>query len=263
MLPNFLIVGPPKSGTTSLQFYLNKHPDIYATGEAHFFNANYEKGIKWYENYFKEYDNQKLIGEKTPAYFFEEEIPERVKKHLPDVKLIFIFRNPIKRAYSHYWHNVRHGREEASSFEEAIDLKNELDSKYIDVSRYVNHVKRWLKYFPKKNMFFLTIEEIDQKKLNEILEFLNIEDKFDFGELKRYNIGGAVRSKTLAKIAQNKIVKKIPYISELIKRGINMKRGKTPPINSKTKERLQNYFIDYNLELEKITGLNTDFWRKK
>ena len=263
MLPNFLIVGPPKSGTTSLQFYLNRHPEIFVTGEAHFFNLNYEKGIDWYEKYFEEVKNEKAIGEKTPAYFFNKKTPERIKKNLPDIKLIFIFRDPIKRAFSEYWHNVRHGIEDADSFEEAIKLDEGLKSKYIDISKYVTHLEKWFKYFPKKNMFFLTLEELNQNKLEEILKFLGIKQKIDFGELKKYNIGGSVRSKTLSKIVKNRIVKKIPYFSEFIKRGVNMKRGKTPPINPDTRKKLEKKFYKYNSELGKITGLNTDVWGEK
>jgi len=263
MLPNFLIVGPPKSGTTSLQIYLDRHPDLYVTGEAHFFNSHYKKGIEWYEEFFKDYNNEKLIGEKTPAYFFEKEVPKRVKKYLPDIKLIFIFRDPVKRAYSQYWHNVRHGREDSDTFEDAIGFGKKLKSKYLEISKYVKYLKEWEKYFPKKNMFFLTIEEINQKKLEEILDFLGIDHKFEFGELKKYNIGGSIRSKKLAEMTQSNFVKKIPYLSEFIKRGLNMKRGKTPPMNTDTRKKLQKFFIKYNNELEKLTGLDTKIWRKK
>ncbi len=266
MLPNFLIVGPPKSGTTSLKIYLNKHPDIFCHGETHFFNSNYEKGIEWYKNFFEGH-SEKLIGEKTPNYFFNEEVPARVKKHLPDVKLIFIFRNPIDRAYSHYWHNVRKGREDNDTFEKAIRKElngktEEVKENYLEISKYVIHVKRWLDYFPKNKMFFLIVERLNNTKLNEILDFLNIDDSFKFGDLKKYNIGGSPRSKTIAKISQNSYVKKIPYLSDFLNRVINMKRGKVPSIDRDIKKELDDYFEKYNIELEKITGLNTNVWKK-
>lgn len=264
MLPNFLIVGPPKSGTTSLQFYLNKHPEVYTTGEAHFFNANYEKGIEWYEKFFEKHNNEKAIGEKTPGYFFDEKTPERIKKELVDVKLLFIFRDPIKRAYSQYWHNVRHAYENAKTFEEAFEkeLKDKADSnsKYLEISKYIVHIKRWNKYFPKSKMFFLTMESLDQEVLKDVLGFLEVDKDFDFGELKKYNIGGATRSKSLAKVSQNEIIKKIPYMSEVIKRGVNMKRGKAPEINPITRKRLNKYFEPFNKELEEFTTLDLGKW---
>jgi len=266
MLPNFIIAGPPKSGTTSLQLYLDKHPDVFVTGEAHFFDNNYEKGLKWYETYFEKYQNEKAIGEKSPSYFFGPDVPERIKKHIPEAKLLFIFRDPIKRAYSHYWHNVRHAREKAKTFELAVeneinDMKNE-DNVYLKISNYVTHLKRWEKTFPKSKMYFLTLENLNKDVLYEILEFLDVDPNFDFGELKKFNIGGAVRSKSLAKFAQNKFVKKIPYLSEGIKRGVNMRRGKTPEIDASTKNKLKKYFEPYNDELAKFTGLDLSIWNK-
>ena len=262
MLPNFLIVGPPKSGTTSLQFYLDRHPDVFVTGEAHFFNYNYEKGIGWYEKFFEEANDEKAIGEKTPAYFFDEKTPELIKKDLGNIKLLFIFRNPIKRANSQYWHDVRHARENAKTFEEVAEreMGNNSKSNYLEISKYVTHLKRWNKYFSKSKMFFLTMENLNKEVLKDALVFLKVDEDFDFGELKRYNVGGSVRSNFLAKTSQNKIVKKIPYLSEFIKRGVNMRRGKTPEIKPETKEELRKYFEPYNKELIKFTGLDLSKW---
>lgn len=265
MLPNFIIAGPPKSGTTSLQFYLDKHPDIYVKGEAHFFNKNYKKGLEWYEAYFKNYQNEKAIGEKSPSYFYSKDVPSRIKKHIPDVKLLFIFRDPIKRAYSQYWHNVRHATEKAGTFEIAVDneLKDMDNDEYIylKISNYIMHLKRWGEYFSKSKMFFLTLENLNKDVLYEILEFLNVDPNFNFGELKKFNVGGSVRSKSLAKFAQNKFIKKIPYLSEGIKRKVNMRKGKTPEISSSTRKKLKSYFEPYNNELAEFTGLDLSAWK--
>ena len=251
MLPNFLIVGPPKSGTTSLQLYLNRHPDIFCRGETHYYDENYNKGIKWYEKQFEKAKGEKRIGEKTPDYFYIEGIPEKIKKDFPDIKLLFILRDPIKRAYSHYYHNLRRGVEE-KSFEKHLNEK----SIYINVSMYIEHIKRWKKYFSEKQMYFLKMNDLNQTKLQKIAEFLRVESNFDFGELKRYNIGGSPRTKTLAKISQNKKKKKIPILSEGIKRGINMKRGKYPEMKKETEQKLKKIFKPYNEELKKQTNLN-------
>ena len=257
MLPNFLIVGPPKSGTTSLQLYLSRHPDIFVKGETHFFDRKYNKGLEWYEELFKERENEKAVGEKTPAYFYEKDIPSKIKKDLPDVKLLFIFRDPIKRAHSHYWHNVRHASEKSKTFEEAIEKK---DSEYLEISKYITYLKKWNKYFPKSKLFFMTVENLNQDVLRDALGFLDVDTNFKFGELKKYNVGGAVRSTRLAKISQNNLVKKIPYLSEFIKRGLNMKRGKTPEINEGTKKKLKKYFKKYNKGLSEFTGLDLNCW---
>ena len=104
MLPNFLICGASKSGTTTLQEVLCTHPDIFmpkkkrANGrEIHFFNndKNFAKGIEWYEKQFEGWNGEKAIGEKTPSYLCTPCVPERIHRFLPDVKLIFILRHPV------------------------------------------------------------------------------------------------------------------------------------------------------------------------
>lgn len=106
MLPNFLIVGAARAGTTSLYYYLKQHPDVFMSPkkEIDFFDVdkNFEKGLDWYERYFEGYTGQKAIGEASPLYMYLEKVPKRIAKVIPDVKLIFILRNPVDRAYSHY-----------------------------------------------------------------------------------------------------------------------------------------------------------------
>lgn len=108
---DFIIVGAMKSGTSSLAFHLSNHPDIYMPeSEVHFFNDDeaYEKGYQHYLNQF-EYLQNKIVGEKTPTYSYLKKCPERIYDFNANVKLIWIFRNPVDRAYSNYWHAVKRG----------------------------------------------------------------------------------------------------------------------------------------------------------
>lgn len=269
MLPNFLIVGPPKCGTTSLQIYLSQHKEIFIPNpgkEIHFFDENYEKGIKWYEKFFESVKKEEAIGEKSPSYFFHPEAPKRIKKHIPNAKIIFIFRNPVDRAYSHYWHNVRAAGENMS-FEGAIkreingETKNNA-SKYLEIGKYVVHLRRWEKYFPKSQMFFMVMEDLNIENIKKLLKFLGVDEDLYIKEFKKYNIGGAPRSKILSKVSQHPVIKKIPYLSDFINRVINMRRGKYPPMKVATRRYLLNYFEPYNRELEKFTGLNLERWEK-
>src|SRR5262245_33715274 len=101
-LPNFLIVGAMKCGTSTLLGYLRQHREIYiARREVHFFDrdSQYRLGIEWYEKQFGSSPQHRAVGEKTPAYCFVPEAAKRIHRHLPDVKLIWIFRDPVARAY--------------------------------------------------------------------------------------------------------------------------------------------------------------------
>ena len=132
-LPDFIIIGAMKSGTSILyNKFLSQHPCIQRATkkEIHFFDNKYSKGILWYKSHFptlKEKNNFKvknsqnmLIGEASPFYIFYPHTARRVYEVLPKVKLIAILRNPVDRAYSHYHHIVRNNKENLS-FEAAIE----------------------------------------------------------------------------------------------------------------------------------------------
>lgn len=275
MLPNFLIPAPPKCGTTSLRNYLAQHPEVYAyPKEIHFFDENWHRGIKWYEKHFKP---AKAVGEKTPAYFFDRDVPERVKDVLPDVKLIFIFRNPVDRAYSHYWHNVRVGAEKRS-FEKAIEdeLKNhdtfhikyrrysthsdewkKPDShlfRYVGISCYSVFLRRWFRFFCKHQMKFLLLEELSQQKMREVTEFLGI-NPFTF-DMEKHNVGGMPKNRFVVKLIER--IGWIPVLTDFLIHRINKKRY--PKMSINVRRKLYRYFEPYNNELEKLTGLDLGVW---
>ena len=114
MLPDFVIIGAQKSGTSSLYDFVVQHPAILpaAKKELHYFSLGYKKGEYWYRLRFPIRASQKLLsGEASPIYLFYPMVPGRMKKLLPDVKLIVILRNPVDRAYSHYHDTKRKKRE--------------------------------------------------------------------------------------------------------------------------------------------------------
>ena len=103
--PDFICVGAAKSGSTSLHEILAVHPDIWlpAAKELHFFDNpdHYARGMSWYREQFSAAPANAMVGEVTPAYLSYPEIPARMREHLGDaLKLIFLFREPVSRAYS-------------------------------------------------------------------------------------------------------------------------------------------------------------------
>ena len=185
ILPDFLIIGEYKCGTTSLFRYMLEHPSILAPTmkELNFFNRHYKKGILWYRTQFPTYfyklycqskNKTKVItGEATTHYLFaNNKIVYRIKKLLPLNKLIVILRNPVDRAYSHYNMFVSEGREPLS-FEEAIAYEKQKPDQttkkeklpenfqlrnnytYLSRSTYVDNIKRWMNIFPKEQFLIL------------------------------------------------------------------------------------------------------------
>src|SRR4051794_34667074 len=143
MLPNFVIVGAPKCGTSSLARWLMQHPEVYLVPEKelHFFTGFWDQGIGWYENCFSP-NGQRAIGEASPSYLADHTAHERMASVIPDAKLIAMVRNPIDRAYSHYWH-WRDRKGVKGSFEEVIapELAGDPQGLYLRPGRYMEHLQ--------------------------------------------------------------------------------------------------------------------------
>jgi hypothetical protein len=239
--------------------------------EVHFFDSeeNFKKGIEWYEHFFKHSTNEKAVGEKTPEYLYNEKVPQRMHTILPNVKLIFVLRNPVQRAYSHYWHNVRSGKE-LLPFHKALEKEDERRSNqeyknlysYKERGKYINQIKQYEEFFPQSQMLFVLAEDLKANTrtiLSSILDFLDVETDVTFEDLSKKHVGGVPRSRLLAKLAGYETMKKVRFLRNLII-GINNKKGSVPQMNKETKKYLTTYFKPYNDKLKNFTGLDLSRW---
>lgn len=214
-LPNFLIVGAPKSGTNSLREYLRSHPDVFMpSGEVHYFDINFDKGIEWYQDFFKDWSGEKRIGEKTPSYMYDRKIAERIHKLNPKMKLIFLLRHPVDRAYSHYWHDKKAGRL-TWDFDEVFLLKKGLDHEIaghnlLKMSYYKKAISNYKKLFPPKQILLIKTEDLKNnrvKVLNKVYNFLDISKNTPINLDQEYNVGNSSRSELITRA-----VKKCQFI---------------------------------------------------
>jgi hypothetical protein len=192
-LPSFVGVGAAKSGTTMIFQIMTQHKDIFMPKqkECHFFNSDelYRYGSHYYESrFFAGHTSEKVLGEITPLYMLYDDAPARIFETLgPDVKLIFCFRNPAKRAFSNYLQNVRMTWED-ESFSKALELETQrivddyrygLVRAYRHGGYYSQQLGNFLKYFPKENMFFIVFEDDllsrRKKTMAELFKFLGVE----------------------------------------------------------------------------------------
>jgi hypothetical protein len=191
-LPNFLCIGTQKAGTTLLYEILRQNPQIFLPQikEIHFFDIdeNFYKGIDWYKQFFIHSEDNQIRGDITPAYLFFDYVPARIKNTLgSDIKFLAMLRNPVDRAYSHYWMSYRRGYEKYP-FERAIIMeharmrkdhfkKNHLS--YLSRGFYSEQVKRYLSIFPFDNVKVIIFEEfITNMKphMKDILAFLGCDE---------------------------------------------------------------------------------------
>lgn len=199
-LPDFLIIGASKSGTTSLYDQLVEHPQIEpaAVKEVHFFDDRFDRGIEWYRSQFPLANSRShsRTGEASPYYLFHPHAPRRIRRALPDVKLIALLRNPIERAYSHYQHEVRVKRE-SLSFEEALareperlngELERMLEDEgynsfnyrrysYLARGRYADQIAVWRQLFPEAQLMVIKSEDFfadPGPTYQQVLQFLQL-----------------------------------------------------------------------------------------
>ncbi len=179
-LPDFLILGAQKAGTTALYAYLRWHPQITGPSfkEVSFFDRHYERGQRWYRAHLP-IRRSGLVGEASPSYLFHPLAPERVRRMVPHARLIALVRDPVDRAFSHYQHEVALGRE-ALSFEDALAREDERmqgeverlvrepayfsyawwNYTYAARGRYAEQLERWLAAFPREQLLVLFTEEL-------------------------------------------------------------------------------------------------------
>lgn len=193
MLPNFLICGIQRGGTTSLYQYLRAHPDIFMAPvkEINFFNINYQRGRVWYEAHFAANCGERAVGEASPLYMWDPEVPQRIAGLIPTARLIFVLRNPIERAYSNYWFNVsRGGQNPNQSFSEAIRAEDGY-RRYITKGFYYEQTVRFLRCFDPTQLYIIISEDLRSKPLDEVrrcFQFLGIDTDYAPNIHLLYNI---------------------------------------------------------------------------
>lgn len=193
--PDFLIIGTQKGGTSSLFHYLEQHPELKLSSrkEVHYYNVHYHKGKLWYRSFFPLRFSCKLTGESTPDYLFHHDIPAKVAKDVPNVKLVVMLRDPISRAFSHFNMQRRKGAEQCDTFEEAIDYPLLVTQKnsYLCRGLYAEQISAWMELFDANQFLFIRSEDFFQapkQELNRVYEFLGIQ-KYYPTDLSPHNTG--------------------------------------------------------------------------
>ena len=257
VIPDFLVIGAKRCGTTSLYQHLSEHPCISRSPHDNigFFNENYHLGINWYKSLFptvfykkkmESKNKQCLFFDVTSTYMEEELTAKNVYEVNPNQKIIVILRNPVDRAYSHYHVNVKE-KSEKRSFEDAVfEEMNRIKSEriiqnknknlrvftpnnihYLKKGFYALQLKSWFKIFPREQILVLSTEEFQEDQnliYKKIFDFLNI-----------------------------------PNMK--IKSTEKMEKGNYIPMKDETRKLLLDYFRQYNYELFEL--INNEFdWKK-
>jgi hypothetical protein len=194
MLPNFLIIGAPRSATTFLKECASEHPQVYMAAlgkyapDIHFFDVctdignetNFEKGIEWYRQLFQGATSETAIGEKTVHYLCDPRAPELISRYLPHARMIAILRNPIERAYSEYQYHM--GRIPLNmGFLEACYAERTKRLTLLKAGFYYEQIMRYLGYFDRSQFLFLLYDDLQADPLGTVqraFKFLDVDVGF-------------------------------------------------------------------------------------
>jgi hypothetical protein len=289
-LPNFMVIGATKAGTTSLHHYLLQHPQIFLPKEKElqFFTDDqlYSRGKAFYlDNYFKDAHKFLARGEATPFYLHRPEVViPRLKQTFPDgaLKFLVILRNPAKRAWSHYLHMVRLGLENydfdtALAMEEQRMKESPLSwfSYYTD-GLYSRQLKHWFSAYPQEAFLIITQDELatdTQEALQKIFAFLNVDMTQKVSDLSVKNQAGEAKSKFLMRVLMGRFsgasfFKKILPVRLRRHIGMILRHMNTQPAKNtlmmpdRTYEDLAKRYNADLEELENLLGRSFGNWRK-
>ncbi len=175
-LPNCLVIGPQRAGTTWIHRYLEHHPDVVVPSgvkETFFFDRRFERGMDWYAAHFRgDTAADRRVVEVAPSYFHHPDLPARVRAQLGQIPLICTLRNPAERSFSLYLLLQSYGLTQ-SDFRSAVGQRPEI----LDTSRYRTHITRWLDLFGRDRVLFLfqeTLAARPQEYAQQLCQHMNI-----------------------------------------------------------------------------------------
>jgi Sulfotransferase domain len=274
-LPNFLIVGAMRSGTTWLARCLAEHPSVFMTPgkEIHFFDQRHELGLDWYRAKFHPAEGEIAVGEATPAYMYDPDAVDRIADSLPDVRLLVVLRNPVERAYSHYcWNTTR--VEEPLSFEDALDaeaarLRRDRDSRmrysYVDRGRYALQLRRILGRFPRTSLEVVLLDDLQHDaglRFDRTCDFLGVRTGIRPPSLgATVNAHHGFRSRRLHRLTRSVPQRGPGKAVHTWLWKVNRRAARpNPPMADAIRRRLRDEFRDDVAELGRMLGRDLSTW---
>jgi hypothetical protein len=264
LLPNFLVLGTAKAGTSSLYAYLKQHPDVFLspTTELNFFahegcdlNFRGPRDIEYmwddslvstYEDYLKQFagvDREIAIGEVSTHNLYSARAPALIKRYVPNAKMIAILRNPVDRAFSAFSHMVRDRREETSDFRAALAreparIRNNWEPlwHYKSMGLYGVQLSRYLQTFDRKQIRVYTYDDFVARPLEvvqDIFAFIGVDAKFAPDMSEKYNVSTMARSHQLQDMMMGK---------SLVRSTL---RSLVP---ASARSRIRNYILEHNVK---------------
>ena len=295
LFPNFFIIGAPKCGTTSLQYYLEQHHDVFfAPKELHFFGEdlnikNHFNDIEKYKSYFSG-AAQKAKGEASVWYLYSQTAPHEIKALVGDTKIIICLRNPVDMIYSLHGETIYNGYETEVDFEKALTLEHgrkaglNIPSSatfaqcllYKENGLFSKHIERWQQVFGKENVLLVLLDDLKSNALevtNKTLSFLDVSELENINsetqnEAKDFaSLGLHQKFKSPKNWEKNLIRLLLPSkkIRERILNKIyqaNIQKSVKKTMSAELRNKLSQFYVEDIKSTEKLIDRNLNHWMK-
>jgi hypothetical protein len=272
-LPNFLIIGAAKAGTSWIARRLGQHPQVYEAGSTYFFDnpVHFAKGIAWYERCFRGAKGALAIGEKTPSYLWGAKydsssdpsiVPQRVRQVIPNARIIVIVRNPANRAVSHFNYAIRTGHlSPFSDIDRVLTGRQHAvkGQRILERGLYCRQIERWLQRFPREQMRILILErDVVQRPtetLTDLCHFLGVDATYPFKDAHRAEN---------QKISKFELVLKYyaSPVQRILRPVLRFLPQQSFAPSAATSAYLTDYFAAENARLEHLLGHDLSCWRR-
>jgi hypothetical protein len=295
-LPDFLIIGGEKCGTSFVHHCLREHSDVFMPlAETAFFeDPDFSPGdFSPLEKLFAAACHEQCLGIKRPAYLHKPECPARLRHYVPQARMIVILRDPVERAVSAYYHNIKMGFIPIADINKNLDkiIDGKVQSKYqraseiIECGFYHEHIRRYLMYFPREQMMVVLYDDLKRSPrdtLKKLFKFLEIEENVTPISLgKKVNVGTYSLLRLRLTRLQNPIVysynkactrlyakKHFNIIQTSIARLISwndtllsyVTPNSQPVLTKKLQERLSDIYREDSMQLQELLGVNLSGW---
>jgi hypothetical protein len=293
-MPNFLVIGAQKAGTTALYHYLKQHPQIYMSPvkEPHFFSFEGEGAagsgrnstdhitdIEAYRDLFAEVSTETAIGEASPSYIYVPQSSERIRYHVPAAKLIAILRDPADRAYSNFLYALKLGREPLTDFARALRAEDDriLNGSgafwhYQRKGFYYEQLKRYFDRFDRDQIRVYLYEDLNNDAvavMRDIFLFLGVDESYVPDVSARLNVSGVPTSRVAhAVVAGINVVNPLlkPLLPAQLREVRNSIRSKVldrpPPLPAEEREYLIDLYREDIIKLENLVHRDLSAWLK-
>jgi hypothetical protein len=270
MLPNFLIIGAARCGTTWMAKNLRLHPEIYMPSkkEIHFFDRDYDQGWSYYESFFPKARcaSRKAIGEATPAYLYLPQVAGLIRSALPNVKIIVALRDPVERAYSHYWNLVAEALDDGVNKKLEFEEKLKLTPRLIEEGFYDERLKVYYDLFPRENICVVLFEEMvsdPETHFSNIYKFLGVSEDFRSPLLGvRINSAASKLGRSKLLDLMSKALYRIVRIPALAERIDTINAIPPPQMDPSTRRQLQQTYAQSIANLETMLDRDLSLWNR-